>query len=114
MGKRLRQSQQPVGIHSGNSPKKLLLFGLPFVGIGIWITLNGLKVVEVDPQSVKAPYWLLTTAGAIFGLGGLMIWNMALQQIFRLKRIAKNVTRYPRNLAMTDYDWDTNGYCPPR
>lgn len=114
MAKRLSHTQQPFGIHSGNSPKGLLLFGFCFVSIGSWISLIGLKIVQVDPQTVHAPYWLLTLIGAIFGLGGAMIWSMALRHILKLRRITKNARRDPNNPAMADYDWEPTGYSPPR
>lgn len=114
MNKRFRNTQQPVGIHSEHSPRGMFLFGLPFVGCGIWITLIGLKIIEVDPKSVHAPYWLLGLVGLIFGGGGLLLWNMGLQQLLKLKRIAKQVQRYPDNPAVADYDWDPVGYSPSR
>ncbi|MGJ8637755.1 MAG: hypothetical protein ACSHYA_00040 [Opitutaceae bacterium] len=114
MAKRLPHTQNPVGLHAKTSSTGLFLFGLPFIGIGIWIALIGLKVIEVDPKSVHAPYPLLTLIGAIFGMGGVMLWNMGFQHMLKLKRIAKQMQRHPNNPAMTDYIWNPNGYSPPR
>jgi hypothetical protein len=90
------------------------LFGLPFVGAGVWILMIGSKVIHVDPQTVHAPYWVLTVCGACFFGAGLMLWGMAIQQ-FRSNRRRKVITGASReDVAMADYDWDRRGCQPSR
>ncbi len=59
------------------------LFGIPFVAAGALIVLMGTKLVPVERASVHAPYWVLTVAGVSFVLGGLMVWGMALETVWR-------------------------------
>lgn len=90
------------------------LFGLPFVGGGTAITLIGLKVIQVDPATVHAPYWVLTVCGACFLGAGLMVWGLTLRQFRANRRRAaiKGTTR--AELALADYPWDIHGYQPSR
>jgi hypothetical protein len=104
----------PIGIHSELSPKSMLLFGLPFCGIGIWTTLMGLGVIAIDPDKLHAPMWVLTAIGFAFLFGGISIWGMTGRQVQRQLAIRKQSRKYPNEHAMADYLWDPNGYTPPR
>jgi hypothetical protein len=104
----------PIGIHSELSPKSMLLFGLPFCGIGIWTTLMGLGVIAIDPDKLHAPMWVLTAIGFVFLFGGISIWGMTGRQVQRQLAIRKQSRKYPNEHAMADYLWDPNGYTPPR
>ena len=73
------------------------LFGGIFVAVGTAILLVGTKVLPVDPASVKAPYWVLTAAGASFSLGGLMVWGMAGKQFAANRQRMLAGRRYPND-----------------
>jgi hypothetical protein len=114
MSNRLRNRTEPVGLHASHSSRGMLLFGLPFFGVGVWITLVGLEMVEVDPSSVHAPMWVLTVVGLIFAASGCLIWSMGWQQYRQLKLLNKQKAKYPGEAAMADYPWNRDGYSPPR
>ncbi len=99
---------------SGLSTGGLILFGLPFVAAGGAIVLIGLKVLPVDPASVHAPYWVLTAAGAVFGLGGLILWSMAWRQHRANCRREEMLGRHRGEPALADYAWNPRGFEPAR
>lgn len=104
----------PVGIHAQFSGRSSFFFGLIFFGVGVWIGLIGLEVVEVDPSKVNAPMWVLTACGVIFALSGCLIWGMGLRQIRLLRNVEQLAKQYPGDPAMADYPWDRTGFTPPR
>lgn len=112
--KRLNNRSEPVGLHKNFSPRGMFLFGLPFLGVGIWIMLVGLEIVEVDSSKVHAPMWVLTVVGLIFAASGCLVWNMGWQQAKIRQRLKRLAAQYPGDTAMADYPWDRNGYSPPR
>ena len=108
------RNAQPVGIHANYSLKGMLLFGLPFVGFGLYFTLGSLGIIEFDESKVNGPMWLLTAAGLVFFFGGLMLWGMGFRQFCLLRRIQKLADQYPNEPAMSDFPWDRSGFSPSR
>ena len=104
----------PVGIHAPLSPKSMFLFGLPFVAFGLYFTLGSLGIVELNASKVNGPMWLLTAAGLVFLMAGLIIWKMGYKQARLLATCRKLAQRHPDNPAMADYPWDRQGFCPTR
>lgn len=102
------------GSQSALSTSGALLFGLPFIGAGVAITMIGLKVIHVDPKSVHAPYWVLTVCGACFFAAGLMLWSMAVRQFRSNRRRAETSGGGSEAVALADYDWNKRGYQPSR
>jgi len=102
----LQQRGSTMGITSWSG----IAFGGVFVAAGTAITLMGTRVLEVDPASVHAPYWLLTVAGAFFAGGGLWIWSMAWRQLAANRARVEATRRYPNEPALTDYHWHPDGY----
>jgi hypothetical protein len=86
------------------------LLGSIFVAVGTAIILMGTKILAVDPASVKAPYWVLTVAGASFALGGLMVWGMAGKQFAANRRRKEAARQYPNEPALADYQWHPDGF----
>lgn len=109
--KRLSGQLQPRGSQTGLSSAGMFLFGLPFVGVGVWATLAGLKLVPLDESDLHAPHWVLVMFGIVFALAGLMLWSMGWRQFKANKRRAELGMRDP---ALADYPWDTRGFTPPR
>ena len=98
------------GSQMGMSTLGLILFGVPFTGIGVFVALVGLKIVPVNPSSVHAPYFVLFAFGLVFGLGGLMIWRMAWRQSRANRHRALAQERHINEPALEDYDWDPRGF----
>jgi len=112
--KRLTGRTSAVGSSSGFSPLGMLLFGLPFVGFGIWMILMGLEIVAVDPSKVHAPMWVITVSGLVFFFAGLMVWGIGGRQALHEKKRQLHAQQNPNIPAMADYPWDATGYSPPR
>ncbi|MBI4179498.1 LapA family protein [bacterium] len=90
------------------------LFGIPFVAAGTGVALIGMRVIRVNPNSVHAPYWVLTAFGIVFVLGGLAVWSMAWRQ-FRENRRRQEIRRGGvHEKILSDYDWQTRGFAVPR
>jgi len=88
----------------------MFLIGLPFAGIGVWVTLVGFKTVRVNPSDVHAPYFGLATVGLVFLSFGLFLWSMA-WRLFRAKRRrALAIANHVNEPALQDYDWDPRGF----
>lgn len=109
--KRLTGTLQPHGAQTGLSTRGMFLFGLPFVGVGGWATLSGLKLIPLDESKLHAPHWVLAAFGIVFALGGLLLWRMGWRQ-FKANRRHTELDR--RDPALADYPWDTRGFTPPR
>lgn len=108
-------SSGPMGRRGmGMSTAGTFLFGLPFVGAGVAITLIGLKMISVNPKSVHAPYWVLTIFGLCFFGAGLAMWTSAFGQFRWNRRRVEAGSGGSEALALADYDWDKRGYQPPR
>ncbi|MEM6820657.1 MAG: hypothetical protein AAF558_01775 [Verrucomicrobiota bacterium] len=108
--KRVSGQVAAVGSTLGMAPWVGGLFGLPFFGAGVAVTLVGLKVISVDPSSVHAPYWVLVVAGLSFVGAGLMVWGMAVRAWALQNKIKKSQLRYPNQPVFADYPWDPQGY----
>ena len=112
--KRLSGQLQPRAVQTGMSSIGMFLFGLPFVSVGTWATLAGTKLIPMDESKLHAPHWMLAVFGAVFLLGGVMLWQMGWKQLKaenRRQRVMANRTADP---ALADYAWDIRGYTPPR
>lgn len=108
--RRLSGMIEQRGSQTGLSASGMLLFGLPFVGFGTFFTLAGMKLVPVKDSSVHAPYWVLTAAGLVFALGGIMLWSMAWKQFQSNRRRAMLQARHVDEPALKDYNWDPHGF----
>lgn len=98
------------GSQTGLPTWGMFLFGLPFIGIGAFVTLIGMKCVQVNPSTVHAPYWVLTAFGLVFTLGGVMLWSMAGKQFQSNRRRALAQEHHLNEPALEDYNWDPRGF----
>jgi hypothetical protein len=97
------------GLQSGLSTPGafgVFLLGLPLAGIGVWITLVGLKFFPVNPSSGHAPYFVLTAAGVVFAGAGLLLWSTAWRQFRAKRRRAQAIAHHVNEPALQDYNWD--------
>ena len=107
---RLSGSAQRRGSKLGLPTAGGFLFGSVFVAVGTGIILVGTKVLQVNPRSVHAPYWVLTVAGASFALGGLMVWGMAWKQFAANRSRLEAARNHPGEPALADYPWHPDGF----
>jgi len=112
--RRVSGFRQRRGSKTGLSITSAFLFGALFVATGTMIILVGARVIEVDPKTVHAPWFVLIAAGAVFALGGLMVWSMAWTQYRANRRRLEMARKYGEEAALTDYAWDPRGFEVPR
>ena len=60
------EAQSGTTIHGWGS----VIFGIPFLGVGIMVFLVSIDVIHADPNDIHAPMWVLSACGAMFGLPG--------------------------------------------
>jgi hypothetical protein len=100
---------QPRGNASGLSLWGALLFGLPFLAMGVWLLLASLRAVHVDPSKVHAPMWVIGVAGVSFAGGGILLWMLGARQFASERRRARALRDYPNDPALHDYVWNRQG-----
>lgn len=88
----------------------ILAFGLPFLGVGIWILGSCLGIFEIDPSRVKVPIPIFFICGLIFFLPGLLVSGFGLKKI--LTYYSKSSARLINsNRPWTyDLDWKKEGW----
>lgn len=106
--KRLTENGQPRGHSSGFSAPGGALFGGVFVGIGIFITLFGLRVIEPGGR-LNVPHWVLIPIGSIFAGAGLFVWSKVWRQRRADRRHAQIKLWRPDEPALADHPWDPSG-----
>jgi len=89
------------------------LFGVPFVGMGVFIIMIGTGNFKIDPSTVHAPYGVITIAGVLFAFAGLLVWGMAIKQLMAERRHSAMIAAH-QSTAVTDYPWDTRGFTPDK
>lgn len=112
--RRLPGRTEQRGAQTGFSTRGAFTFGGIFVAVGAFIVLVGTRVIPVDPQSVHAPWWVLTVMGVCFALGGMAVWGMAQRQARAERRRREAQRRYPNEPALADYAWTSTGFETPR
>lgn len=112
--RRLSGRVERRGSQTGLSTLGAFAVGTLAVAVGTLIVLVGSRVIPVNPKSVHAPWWVLSVAGAVFALSGLMIWGMGWTQHAANRRRTKVAQSYRSEPAMADYAWDPRGFTVPR
>lgn len=112
--KRLTGHLQPRAVQTGLSSAGMFLFGLPFLGVGIWATLAGTKTIPIDPAKLHAPHWVLAVFGGVFALAGVMLWSLGGRQWRANRRKRDSLANKSRDPALADYAWNPRGFTPPR
>lgn len=106
---RKRLDTQGRGTFSASGHWIMFLFGLPFAGVGAAITLIGMRVIEVNPSTVNAPYWVLGLSGLIFLLPGLFCMGLGIAGYRNGRRLARLREEFPEIIAYRDYPWHAEG-----
>jgi hypothetical protein len=112
--KRLSGQTQARGVQTGTGSVVLLVFGLPFAGIGAWGTLAGTRLIPIDPSKLHAPYWVLAAFGIVFLFAGLMVWSLGWRQWQATRRRQRLQADHNADPALADYPWQPRGFTPPR
>lgn len=91
-----------------------VIFGLPFAGMGAYAMMAGAGIVEVDPSSVHAPFWVLTAIGSVFAVAGLFLMGYGLMSVAAKKRVMREKIKHPNNPWLWDYQWRRTGISEKR
>ncbi len=86
-----------------------MLFGLPFLGIGVFIILMAANVLHFKQRGAKAPPEVMAIAGVVFAAPGLMLIIHGLRGIVRRRRAATTLARRPDEPWFADYPWNSQG-----
>jgi hypothetical protein len=79
-----------------------------FVGVGVFVTLFGLRLIEPGGR-LNVPHWVLIPIGLVFGGAGLFIWSMIWRQHTAARRRDQLLLRHPGEPAPSEYDGDPAG-----
>jgi hypothetical protein len=108
--RRLSGLSERRGSRTGLSTPAMFAFSLPFVGVGIFATLAGTKIVHGNPSSVHSPYFIQAAFGLVFAIAGLTLWNMAWRQFRSNRHRALALKQHASEPALEDYDWEPRGF----
>lgn len=85
----------------------MILFGLPFMAVGVFIGLSAFGVISLT-QSRGVPGWLPRAAAAIFFVPGFFITAMGVKSIFVNRRTRMRQAEHPGEPWLVD-DWQAEG-----
>ncbi|MFM2082243.1 MAG: hypothetical protein RL380_934, partial [Verrucomicrobiota bacterium] len=111
---RLAGRTQSRSAQVGLSTAGAFLFGLPFVGVGVFVMLMGLKIISVEPSKLHAPHWVLTMFGVCFLAAGIFLWSMGWRQFRANQRRIATTGGGLAERALADFAWDKRGFRPSR
>jgi len=106
--KRLSDNVRPRGHATGFSSPGGFVFGGVFVGIGVFLVLFGLRIVEPGGR-LNVPHWVLIPVGAVFAGAGLFTWVKIWRQRQADHRHEQIRLWHPDEPALADYPWDPAG-----
>ncbi len=86
-----------------------VIFGIPFLAAGVFIFLISIEVIPVDPKSIHAPMWVLSAAGLMFGLPGMLLMIHGAKGLSRKVRLEAGIEHQPSKPWLWDYDWEPLG-----
>jgi hypothetical protein len=86
---------------------KSALFGVPFLAIGIWISVGTLGLLPI--QGKHAPNWAIGIFGAVFFLSGLFFVTHGLLGIVRKVLYLRAAARNPSQPWLCDFHWAQDG-----
>jgi hypothetical protein len=93
--------------HSMSGVVGQAIAGPVFVGIGVFIGLIGLGVIQ--PSQANAPLWVIGVVGLIFMLAGLAFGLRGLLGLPSVLRQRRRRREHPDQPWMFDHDWDPQG-----
>lgn len=84
----------------------LALFGLLFVGIGVFIVLVAADIVPTKDSNIHVPRWVLGAIGVVFGLPGITVMLRGVRGGIRKARLKALARQHPEDPALGDYEWN--------
>lgn len=99
---------QPYSM-AGFSPAGSLLFGAPFLLMGLFVLGVGLGVVPVQSSGGDAPMAVVAGIGGLFALVGAAFWVSAAKRFYRQARWKAVQRSRPSEPWAWDHPWDPAG-----
>jgi len=93
---------------SGCGPAFLMIFGLPFMGVGVVGALVANGTIALRRQS-GLPGWLGWAVSLIFFLPGAFVFVQGLKGLFDAARVKRLRQRHPHEPWLVEYPWDPQG-----
>jgi len=87
---------------------KSVLFGLPFLLIGVFIETAGSNAIPA--RGNHAPAWMTYLIGAFFGLPGLFLVTHGVVGLFRKAVHDREAAQYPGQPWYSDHHWRKEGF----
>ena len=85
----------------------LILFGMPFIAVGVGVLLLSQGIIPLDESSLHGPRWMLTAFGGVFALAGLSVAWMGIAGMLRARAAAKRREEHPAEPWYWDHAWDS-------
>lgn len=87
----------------------LILFGMPFLGVGLFVMAMSLGYVPIGEAEVNGPKELLTVFGGVFAAAGLGVAWMGAAGMARARAARKRKEEHPLEPWYWDHPWDSKG-----
>ena len=87
----------------------MMLFSLPFMGIGIFFALTGFELVPIELEGANAPLWVIGAVGLAFALAGFVVFINGLRGTLHAARVRDRERLHRGRPWMIDYEWDERG-----
>jgi hypothetical protein len=85
-----------------------LLFGIPFVFIGLFIEASALNLFRA--QGKHTPNWIIGLVGSFFFLAGASLVVHGLAGLIRRARYQREAALHPGQVWFADYHWRPEGF----
>lgn len=95
----------PMPLSRGAGAIFLMVFGSPFIGIGVWILAMALEVIPASGK-VNVPMPIFGLVGLIFFLCGLPVFLNGLKSYIAHLKLKPNQRRYSYEPWRWDYKWN--------
>lgn len=99
------ENRSGTTVHGGSA----ILFGLPFVGAGVFIILAATNVIPTKDASFGAPRALVAACGLVFVLPGLWLMLHGVRGILQRRRAAQRLATDFTQPWLADHDWNPAG-----
>src|SRR5512143_574974 len=108
--RKLLLSQTPRGLAaaSGCVPAFLMVFGLPFMGVGVLGALIAKGVIEPS-RGNDMPGWLGWAVAVIFFVPGAFVFVKGFKGLFDAARLKRAREQHPNEPWLVEYAWDPEG-----
>lgn len=103
---RLDATHPTIPATAGGGSGCLILFGLPFITVGVLAALLSLGYLPIDDAEINGPRWLLTAFGGVFASAGLGVAWLGLSGMFRDRAARRRKEEYPLEPWFWDHGWD--------